>query len=162
MQGGMQGGGCMQGFCGNMMGQMMGQMMGMKGGAGGAGSIQMLKKMLLASDTLPGGRWSNNEKTVVIKGLPDDTSDKDIFDIFSPFGTIHCEGVRALHWEDGRCKGTAFVNYIDLEGAIKACATLNNFLMPTGTQLKVYRQDMDGSDFNKKSGDWNCPSCNDL
>ncbi|CAK0826617.1 unnamed protein product, partial [Prorocentrum cordatum] len=139
-----------------------GMAMGGKG-CGMGGGVQTIKRMLMAANTLPGGRWTNNDKTVVIKGLPDDTSDKDLYDIFSPFGAIHSEGVRALHWEDGRCKGTAFVNFIELDGAIKACATLNNFLMPTGTQLKVYRQDMDGSDgFNKKSGDWNCPACGDL
>ncbi|CAK0872492.1 unnamed protein product [Prorocentrum cordatum] len=146
-------------------GGCMGGMVGGKGCAAMGAGIQTIKKMLMAADMLPGGRWTNNDKTVVVKNLPDDCSDKDLYDMFCPFGPIHCEGVRALHWDDGRSKGTAFVNFVTLEAAVNACAALNNLQLPSGMLLKVYRNEDGGgggAGGEMKPGDWACPACGDM
>lgn len=135
-------------------------MMGQKGGKGGAqweqanqwgyslaeepSTIQDLWKGLLRHKVLPGGTWQNDEKTVLISGLPSDTTDHDLLKIFSPFGPIAPGGVRVTLNEDGTAKGNGMINFLDLEGSKKAVETLNNCMLPDGKFLRL----------RNYSGDW--------
>jgi len=109
-----------------------------KGGKGGkGGSIAILKKGLQASGVLPGGKWSNDQGALYVRGLPADTTNADLYEIFSPFGAIPSQGCWAMTAEDGTCKGIAFINFIADADAQNAIATLNGTMMPDGTTLTV-------------------------
>jgi len=144
-------------------GMGMGKGMGKGGGCFGGVDIIAVKRAIVNANILPGGRWKNDDKTVMVKNLPPNTSDKDIYDLFSCFGAIYGEGVRALISEQGQCKGTAFVNYLQKESSIAAVQTLNGFVMPNGTPLTVMLSELgDARQGGGMKGDWNCPSCGDL
>jgi len=135
------GGGCGKGAAG-----MMGQ--GQKGGGqqwnqygfnltDQPSTINDLWKGLLRHKVLPGGTWQNDEKTVLISGLPSDTTDHDLLKIFSPFGAIAPGGVRVTLHEDGTAKGNGMINFLDLDASKKAVETLNNCMLPDGRFLRL-------------------------
>lgn len=107
------------------------------GAPGGGSSIQILKKGLNCANVLPGGKWSNDENALFIGGLPHDTTDLDLYEIFSPFGSIPMKGVRAMTDEDGTCKGYGFVNFMNQQAVQLAIETLHGTIMPQGTTLQV-------------------------
>merc|ERR1719160_638654 len=81
---------------------------------------------------------STEDASIYIAGLPDDTTDLDLYKIFSSFGRIHTNGVKAMLSDDGKtCKGIGFVNYIDAESARAAVSTLDGSLLTDGSYLKV-------------------------
>merc|ERR1712048_761184 len=84
-----------------------------------------------------GGKWSNDNGAIWIGGLPYDTTDLDLYQIFAAFGAIPSNGVRAMLNDDGSCKGFGFVNYIDPTHAQTAIATLNGTQMPDGSVIQV-------------------------
>jgi len=138
--GGGGGGGMMgKGGKGGMMmgmgkgGMMMG--MGMMGGA--QCTISDLFKGLIRHKVLPGGTWANDERTAVIHGLPSDTTEGDVLKIFCPFGAVLPGGVRVTLNEDGTAKGSAMVNFMNIESTQAAIETLNNCMMPDGRFLRV-------------------------
>lgn len=106
-------------------------------GKGSKSSIKILKKGLQVAEALPGGKWSNDAGALWIGGLPHDTTDVDLYHIFSPFGSIPSGGVRAMLHEDGSCKGFGFVNYIDPKVAQTVINTLDGTQMPDGSMLEV-------------------------
>jgi len=110
---------------------------GPPGGKGG--SIQGLKRAMQYS--LPGGGGKGHaaeECQVYIKGLPADTTNADLYDIFSPFGAIPPRGVKAMMTEDGNCRGVGWVDFIDAECAKTAAQTLNGTMMVDGTTLRCH------------------------
>merc|ERR1712151_536533 len=58
-------------------------------------------------------------------------------------------GVRAMQNEEGECKGTGFVNYIEKESADLALETLNGAWLPSGRTLIVKRAEDGGGKGNK-------------
>merc|ERR1711972_1100975 len=48
---------------------------------------------------------------VYINNLPADTTDHDIYKLFSAFGPIMANGARAMLNPDGTCKGFGFVDF---------------------------------------------------
>mmetsp|Transcript_138269 Transcript_138269/g.429844 ORF Transcript_138269/g.429844 Transcript_138269/m.429844 type:complete len:187 (-) Transcript_138269:82-642(-) len=116
---------------------------GGKGGEGGArGSVQMLKRNLISMGILPGSKGGKGTKTddscqLYIKGLPADTSDRDLADIFSPFGAIPPRGIKAMLDGEGQCTGVGFVDYIEPESAAAAVKAINGAMCSDGTSLRV-------------------------
>lgn len=111
-----------------------------KGGKGKGGfGIKQLLDGIFASGAMPGGvKYENDDKTLFVGGLPSDTSDIDLFLMFSPFGAIAPKGVTAMPNADRTgCKGFGFVNFLDRMAAETAVATLNGTQMPDGTILKI-------------------------
>jgi predicted RNA-binding Zn-ribbon protein involved in translation (DUF1610 family) len=140
-----------------------GAMVGGKGAPFGGVDIISVKRGIMNANMLPGGRWKNDDKTVMVKNLPSNTSDKDVYDLFCPFGAIYAEGVRALLADDGSCKGTAYVNYLQKEASLAAVQTLNGYMMPNGKALSVMlSESVDVRQGATMKGDWVCPSCGDL
>jgi len=74
---------------------------------------------------------------VYIKGLPPDSTDLDLYKLFSPFGAIATSGCKAMMNLDGSCKGVGFVDYADATYAQAAIAAMNGFPMPDGSVLIV-------------------------
>merc|ERR1719384_1381960 len=108
-------------------------------------TVSDLWKGLLRHKVLPGGTWCNDEKTVLIGGLPSDTTDHDLLKIFSPFGAIAPGGVRVTLNEDGTAKGNGMINFLTLESAQQAVETLNNCMLPDGKFLRLRTYDGMGS-----------------
>jgi len=99
--------------------------------------IAVLKKGLQYAGVLPGGKWQNDTNALFVSGLPYDTTNADLYDIFSPFGAIPSQGVYAMMQDDGTCKGIGFVNFLDQSSYQNAMNTLNGTMMPDGSQLRV-------------------------
>eukprot|EP00927_Polykrikos_kofoidii_P064609 TRINITY_DN59_c0_g2_i1.p1 TRINITY_DN59_c0_g2~~TRINITY_DN59_c0_g2_i1.p1 ORF type:complete len:232 (+),score=41.99 TRINITY_DN59_c0_g2_i1:194-889(+) len=112
---------------------------GGKGGGKGTCGISTLVKGLYDAKCLPGGGdWPPVEATVFVSGLPKDTTDFDLYKIFSPFGGIAPHGAEAAKGDDKTsCKGYAFVNFVEIPSAQNAIQTLNGTTLPDGTYLKV-------------------------
>merc|ERR1712187_851470 len=77
------------------------------------------------------------ENTLFVGSLPEDTTDNDLYEIFSPFGAIPSRGVKALQTPEGICKGIGFINFLTAEACQRAIMTLNGTMMPSGRTLKV-------------------------
>eukprot|EP00927_Polykrikos_kofoidii_P041783 TRINITY_DN35628_c0_g3_i1.p1 TRINITY_DN35628_c0_g3~~TRINITY_DN35628_c0_g3_i1.p1 ORF type:complete len:251 (-),score=52.61 TRINITY_DN35628_c0_g3_i1:137-889(-) len=101
---------------------------------------------LIKSGGLPGGKWKNDEKTVYVDGLPTDTTDLEVYVIFSAFGALQPGGVRVMMNKDGSSKRFAFVNFQDPSASALAMLTLNGTMLPSGSQLRV-------TPFTPKEGD---------
>jgi len=128
---------------GMMGGKMGGKMGGMMGMSGEPSTINDLWKGLLRHKVLPGGSWANDERTVCVNGLPSDTTEADLYRIFSTFGAILPGGVSVKLNDDGTAKGNGMVNFANLESAIASIETLNNCMMPDGRTIRL-----------RKFGDW--------
>lgn len=111
---------------------------GKNGGKSEGTSINVLVSGLYESGALPGGqKWSNDDGTLFVSGLPSDTTDTDLYKIFTPFGATYPRGVCAMKGPDGKCKGFGFVNFLDVVAAQKAISTLNGTTLPDGQVLRV-------------------------
>jgi len=115
--------------------QMCWSMKGKKGG--GKGGIRSIKEYLIEQGVLPGGKWNNDQNAVYVHGLPRDTSDVDLYHIFTGFGAIPALGCRAMLSDDGFCKGFGFVNYIDPAAAQMAIMSLHGTQLADGKSLTV-------------------------
>lgn len=114
--------------------------MGMAKGKGkGKISVKLLVKGLKDAGALPGSNEvQDDNNTLYLAGLPDDTTDADLYRIFSPFGPVSPLGCRAvLNKDTFACSGIGFVNFMDPATAQTAVATLNGTMMPNGTFLTV-------------------------
>jgi len=111
-----------------------------KGGQAASEDVtaDLLVQAFEMSGRMPGGtKFSNDDNTLYICGLPPDTNDLHLFRIFSSFGPIAPKGVRSVKKPDGTCKGIGFVNYLAHDSAQAAIAAYNGAQLPDGTILKV-------------------------
>jgi len=105
----------------------------------------------LSSQTVPGGRWDNDENTLFIGGLPSNMTSLDMYHMFSSFGPIAPRGATAMiDKEADKCTGIGFVNFMEPEAAQTATRALNGFPLPDGTWLTVKKK---GPPKNKKDGE---------
>eukprot|EP00427_Karlodinium_veneficum_P023774 CAMPEP_0169117516 /NCGR_PEP_ID=MMETSP1015-20121227/30505_1 /TAXON_ID=342587 /ORGANISM="Karlodinium micrum, Strain CCMP2283" /LENGTH=395 /DNA_ID=CAMNT_0009180215 /DNA_START=26 /DNA_END=1213 /DNA_ORIENTATION=- len=88
------------------------------------------------SGQLP-GTYKTEENSLYVCGLPRNTTELELYKIFSPFGGLAQKGVTAKYGPDGFCTGVAFIDFIDRGAADHAIATLNNSTMPDGVVLNV-------------------------
>jgi len=107
-------------------------------------SIQLLKTGLQSSGALTPGQAGKGQRSeaqqLCISGLPTDTKDKDLYDLFGPFGAIPMKGVKAMLGPDGRCTGIGFVDYLDAACVANAVNALNGTVLPDGTQLHLHQK----------------------
>lgn len=98
-----------------------------------------LVQHLAKSGTLPGGmKWENDDKTLFVGGLPENTTDLEMYQMFAPFGAIAPRGASArIDKEKGICTGIGFVNYLHSESAQAAINTLNRTQLSDGSFLSV-------------------------
>jgi len=106
------------------------------GGAGKGGGVRELKRSL--EGVLPSFKSARTDgNQVYISGLPQDTTDGDLFEMFTPFGAIPPKGVKALQKPGGTCKGVGFVDFINEADAIEAANALNGYVLEDGSYLRV-------------------------
>merc|ERR1719356_717442 len=67
-------------------------------------SFEVLFGAVQGSGVLGGGAVSD-ECVVMVQNLPFDTTDLDLYRLFSPFGALSPSGVKAVLDDDGSCKG---------------------------------------------------------
>jgi len=110
---------------------------GPKGKKGGApGSFQALMQSVKGAGLLGGGTVAD-ECQCYVRNLPRDTTDLDLYKLFSPFGSIPPTGVKAMKNEDGSCKGFGFVDLTDPTAAATAVMSLDGHTLPDGSCLQV-------------------------
>jgi len=109
---------------------------GMKGGKGKVGSFEALFQAVKGGGSLGGGK-APEECQLFVANLPLDTTDEDLYKLFSPFGAIPPAGVKAMTNPDGTCKGIGFVDFSDASAAATAVQTLNGHTTPDGSTINV-------------------------
>merc|ERR1719330_2288984 len=85
-----------------------------------------------------------------VKNLPADTSDYDLYKMFSPFGAIAPSGTKAMLDDSGACRGFGFVDYMDAISAQAAIESLNG-IQGLHVSLKVSNK---GDMLRDKSGSY--------
>jgi len=89
-----------------------------------------------SSGQMPGG-FKAPELCLYVSGLPRNTSELDMFKIFSVFGALAQKGINVMKHPDGSCTGVGFVDYQDQAACQVAVVTLNGSTLPDGTPLSV-------------------------
>lgn len=97
--------------------------------------IKLLLDCLEAAGAIPEGKCSAVNGLILVKGLPPDATDLDLYKLFSPFGPV--SHVRAFWNDDRTCKGYGFVHFLDANCADMAIKVLHNTEMSNGTTLTV-------------------------
>merc|ERR1719253_769573 len=117
---------------------------GGKGGFGGGKGkgkdgvdMNAILKAFEQSGGLPGSVDKENQIALYVSGLPPNCEGVHLYRLFSPFGPIAAQGVRAMMWPDGSCKGFGFVNYLDVVSANAAIESVNGAVLPNGQVMKV-------------------------
>lgn len=87
------------------------------------------------SGKLPGGKWRNDENTVVVGGLPLDTTDRELYIMFTPFGAILPGGASIATHRDGSLRGFALINFQTQESAQHAIIAMEDCELPDGSRL---------------------------
>jgi len=116
---------------------MAGMGMAMPGKHMPEGEMTQIVLGLQASGGLP--EVPKEEMTQLsIAGLLPDTTDLDLYKMFTPFGCpIPPNGVKAMLKEDGTCTGMGFVDVMEPTTAEAAVQVLNNLQLPNGNRLRV-------------------------
>lgn len=73
------------------------------------------------------------DSQVYINQLPADTTDKDLYRLFAPFGPV--SNVKAMLNPDGSCKGFGFVDFVDPANAEAAITAIQGFSLPDGSSI---------------------------
>lgn len=106
------------------------------GKAGVPGSFNAIYQSVKKAGVLGGGIVPP-ECSVFIKNIPADTTDLDLYKLFSPFGAIPTTGVKAMINPDGTCKGFGFVDFAEPEAAANAVMSLDGHTLPDGSSIGV-------------------------
>jgi len=80
---------------------------------------------------------SSNPYCLYVSGLPYNTTDFDMYRIFSPFGALFPNGVKAMKLPDGNCSGVGFVDFLEEQGFTLAMTVLDGTKLPDGEILYV-------------------------
>merc|ERR1712046_424517 len=95
----------------------------------------------MGGGALGGGDWSHEDNALYVGGLPPDTMNIDLYEVFNAFGPIPFKGVKALADKEGQCIGYGFVNFIQGPEGKKAVdhaiANLNGTILGNGRILRV-------------------------
>eukprot|EP00413_Alexandrium_margalefii_P035484 CAMPEP_0204591330 /NCGR_PEP_ID=MMETSP0661-20131031/50300_1 /ASSEMBLY_ACC=CAM_ASM_000606 /TAXON_ID=109239 /ORGANISM="Alexandrium margalefi, Strain AMGDE01CS-322" /LENGTH=111 /DNA_ID=CAMNT_0051601447 /DNA_START=8 /DNA_END=343 /DNA_ORIENTATION=+ len=93
---------------------------------------------------LPGGKGGFKSRTdaqqLYVKGLPPDTTDGDLHEIFGPFGAIPPKGIKATLSPDGQCTGVGWVDFVQESDAEKAAQALHGTMLADGSSLRVMQK----------------------
>jgi len=114
---------------------------GGKGGKDGkikGGPMCSLDELIneLITGGLPGGDHLPNVNCVYVGGLPGDTTEENLYQIFATFGPIPPKGTRIDANEAGECSGSGVVHFMESASADMAVMALNGIQM-AGFTLEV-------------------------
>merc|ERR1719491_1504356 len=137
------------GWSGKAAGKNGGAAKGKNGGA--PGSFQALFQSVKGGGVLGGGTVPE-ENQVFVKNLPPDTTNEGLYKLFSPFGAIPPNGVKAMTNPDGTCKGFGFVDFSEPTSAQTAVLALEGFEGISVSQKKPSKGGGKGKDGGKDAG----------
>lgn len=120
------------------------------GKSGGKGGIKGLLKSATKGGFIPDNP-KPDENCVYIKGLPNDTTDRDLYELFAPFGAIPPRGVLAQQ-KEGACTGVGFVDFVEQTATLHAIQVLNGMPTPDGDALFLKQKNPRGSGKGKGEG----------
>uniref|UniRef100_A0A7S4QU65 RRM domain-containing protein n=1 Tax=Alexandrium monilatum TaxID=311494 RepID=A0A7S4QU65_9DINO len=109
-------------------------------GAGKGGTRMHMEELL--EGFVKGGVFPPVERNRIVQlyvsGLPTDTTDLDLYKLFSPFGCpVRPNGIKAMTKPDGTCTGVGFVDVCDPGAAQAAMNALHGMVLPDGSHLRV-------------------------
>jgi len=118
---------------------------GAKGAAKGAAKGGPMCSMAdfineLISGGLPGGDQDPNQNCIYVGGLPSDTSNEHLYQIFATFGSIPPKGTTVEADANGKCAGWGLVNFIEGTSADMAVMALHGIVLPDGNKLEVRKK----------------------
>jgi len=108
-----------------------------KGKPAKAGNFKGYMSSLAKGGKLPGVGARPDEQCVHVKNLPPDTTDLQLYQLFSVFGPMAHNGVTAMMREDGACLGIGFIDFQDPASAAQAVEVLDGTAMPDGTVINM-------------------------
>merc|ERR1719265_2891180 len=120
------------------------------GGGGGGGGGPSFEDLFSAVTEKFGAMRAPIENQVYVQNLPSDTTDLSLYRLFSPFGAIAPNGVRAMLAPDGTCRGFGFVDFVQEEAASVAVMQLNGFEGPDGMPIQCSIKQASGKGRGKK------------
>lgn len=105
-------------------------------------NADFLVKMVNEAVVLPGAgaQQHNSEATVYVAGLPGDTVEDHVYQMFSPLGAIFSVFVKR-GGSGSNVWAIAFVNFVEPLSAQAAIAVYNGMQIPDGSMLKVRIKD---------------------
>jgi len=80
-----------------------------------------------------------NQASLYVKGLPPDTDEIFLYRTFAPFGGLSSCKIQSDP-VSGKCRGVAFINYVDQPSARRAMQSMNGVRMAEGRQLQITLQ----------------------
>merc|ERR1712129_20953 len=98
---------------------------------GGEKGMKGLLKGAIESGITPWGERLQ-ENCLHVSGLPGDCTDRDLYDLFAPFGAIAPKGVSVM-MKGTECSGVGFVDFLDNACAQTASQSLNGFRNEDGS-----------------------------
>lgn len=108
-----------------------------KGGKTGKGKSVMLGVIRAA---MKGGlvpvHPKPDENCVYVRGLPSDCSDRDLYELFAPFGAIQTQGVKAQQ-KGGTCSGVGFIDFTETSACTTAIEKLQGLDNGEGGKLEL-------------------------
>lgn len=110
-----------------------------KNGKGKGGPMCAVEDFLdeLIVGGLPGGNYDPELNCVYVGGLPPDTQNENLYQIFATFGPIPPRGTRVDANAEGECSGFGFVNFMEAASADMAVMALNGISLADGQKLEV-------------------------
>eukprot|EP00930_Biecheleria_cincta_P063328 TRINITY_DN48863_c0_g1_i1.p1 TRINITY_DN48863_c0_g1~~TRINITY_DN48863_c0_g1_i1.p1 ORF type:complete len:307 (+),score=60.29 TRINITY_DN48863_c0_g1_i1:38-922(+) len=108
-------------------------------GFGGKRGIAGMIKGAITGGYIAKAQKKTDENSVYVKNLPCDTTDRDLYELFAPFGAIPPGGVLAKQ-KDGQCCGVGFVDFVEVQSVEKAVAALHGLPGPEGEVLHVQQK----------------------
>mmetsp|Transcript_81683 Transcript_81683/g.142061 ORF Transcript_81683/g.142061 Transcript_81683/m.142061 type:complete len:278 (-) Transcript_81683:84-917(-) len=109
-----------------------------KSGKGGKDEVSKMKALIkgaVKGGYVPSGDRPE-ENCLYIQGLPGDCSDRDLYELFAPFGAIEVQGVKASQ-KGGQCSGIGFVDFSENAATMAAMQALNGLDNCEGGTLNV-------------------------
>lgn len=102
-------------------------------------TIQDLLSELVAGG-LPGGDQDPSQNCIYVGGLPEDTTNQNLYEIFATFGALAPRGAKVEATPEGLCVGWGLVNFVEATCADMAVMALNGIGLATGGKLEVRRK----------------------
>lgn len=97
----------------------------------------------LVTGGLPGGDQDLEQNCLYVGGLPDDTTNENLYQIFGTFGSLIPKGARidlGYVGEELKCSGSGYVSFMEATSADMAVLALNGIKLNSGIILEVRKK----------------------
>mmetsp|Transcript_128960 Transcript_128960/g.223758 ORF Transcript_128960/g.223758 Transcript_128960/m.223758 type:complete len:273 (+) Transcript_128960:47-865(+) len=115
-------------------------------GAKGKGAVTPMQAIIngaLKAGLLPALDYRPDENCVYVTGLTPDCTDRDLYELFAPFGAIQARGIKASQ-KGGVCSGIGWIDFTDNASTMMAIQSLNGFDNGQGGTLMLKQKNSGG------------------